>query len=82
MGNKAKTSVKALIYIYNLYEPIRLPQNHSDLLVLSCAICTVQYRGAQIFKHLRSHLKILGSRIVASSNLTQDSLILGAIVQN
>ena len=66
-----------------LYEPIRLPQNHSDSLVPLCAICTVQYRGAQILQHLRSHLKILGSRMVTCSKLlTEDSLILGVIVQN
>jgi len=81
MGDKAMTSVKPLVYIYT--NPIRLPQNHSDLLVLLCAICTVQYRGAQIFQHLWSHLKILGSRIVTCSKLlTEDLLILGAIVQN
>lgn len=48
-------------------------QHHSELLVLLCAICTVQYRGAQTFQHLRSHLKILGSTIVTCIKLlTED----------
>jgi hypothetical protein len=81
MGDNAMTSVKALIYTYTN----RYVSHRTIPICLSRYVQYVQSNTGvhKFFQHLRSHLKILGSRMVTWSKLlTEDSLILGAIVQN